>query len=170
MESLLHLPNINIIDERGSTEYCCLFDSNHIPNYFQLDMNIQPCKTSKESFATECFFLNIEHKTFLRDRKNKFYGLRYLYSIGDKSVSVHVANDLIEFESISTKQLIIKIQRFLYHIEGENDIHIERYCDTLHPPMIFTINGTEEQILAALKETLNDSISSLNMWYLDRKI
>lgn len=168
METLLHLPKLNVIDERGSTEYSCSFDSNHIPNYFPMDMSIHPSKASEDS--TECFFLNIKHKTFLRDRKNKFYGLRYLYSIGDKSVSVHVANDLIEFESMSTKQLIIKIQRFLYHIEGENNIHIERYCDTLHPPMIFTINGTEEQILAALKETLNDSISSLNMWYLDRKI
>ena len=170
METLLHLPKINVIDERGSIEYCHLTDSNHISNYFPTDINIQPCKTFEESFTTECFFLNIEHKTFLKDRKNKFYGLRYLYSIGDKSVSVHVANDLVEFESMSTKQLIVKIQRFLYHIEGENNIHIERYCDTLHPPMIFTITGTEEQILTTVKETLDDSISSLNMWYLDRKI
>ena len=166
---LLMLPSIRVKDKRGENLYTRVYDKNGIPNYYP-STDIEPYGAVKDSLTAECFFLPIDGKVFKKDRKNKFYGYRYVYTTGMNTVSVKIASDELEYDSIMSIQLSVEVFRFLYHIEKENIIVIDRYCSALHPAMFYNINTYPKQAALALQNSLEEIIPELNSFYINRKI
>ena len=166
---ILNIPIIKVKDSRGENVYNRVRGESNIPNYYP-NTDLIPYGESKDSITCECFFLPIEQKTFIRDRKNKFYGFRYLYTTGEKMISVQVANDEKEFNKMIDMELTVRVQRFLYHIENDYDVCIERYCSTIHPPITISIKATPNKLLEAVNTILEETILGLNKWYIERKI
>lgn len=164
---MLDIPYLRVYEDSRIWKYARSYSKDGFPYYVAPEEKSQLHKTV---LMDDVLFLPIEHDTFLHDRKNYFYGYRYLIaSPGHTTVSFL---DQFPVEPKTELRLGFEVCRVRYFMDDDKsfDICIDYMGDALFPTRTITIDYPTEKIHTVANDVVKEIINAHCQWYADRRL
>lgn len=169
IEQLLDIPILKVFEDGVIWKYTRLYSMSGYPYYVAPD---EKNKLHLNTLMNDFLFLPIHHKDFLKDRKNYYYGYRYLIATtGSTTVEFSTLLDL-DIPSRTQTKIGFEATRVRYFMDNDPsfDIVIDFMGDSMFPTFWMDISDNTESIESTSKKVVQKMIDTHCQWYINRRI